>query len=653
MSDRGLAMTRWVWISLGALAVLGVPSVSGADPAAEEDLLFGEGEMVITPARHSLTVSDAPASVTVITEEEIAASGAQTITDLLRDVPGLEVFAVSSTDFNVGARGYNGTLANKMLVMIDGRSVYEDFFGFVVWKSIPVALEEIKQIEVVRGPGSAVYGANAYGGIVHIITKSARELSGTSVLLRYGAEGGQEEVAVTRSGAAPGNTDFKSFLSWRRSGSHGVEEPEGSPEGVRASFTLARPVGARSEITLGAGIDDGEGSAQNGLGLFTYDNQHFYTTAGFEGPEFRGQLYWNRARHDTYADVIADENQEPEYRELRSDLLNFDLQWMRRGWSDIHWVAGANLRYLVFESGFIDGRREQELAGLYGQAERTIRENNDLTLGFRTDHHPETGFSFSPRASLVHRFEGRRYFRFSVGQAYRSPTLIENYLFVEDVTVVEGEGIPTADAVGNPDLKTERILSYELTYGVPLGRFAYLRLEGFRNENRDWILWKPTSYYSVAEVGPQLGGVLPKTLGYENVYDVTSHGAEAALDVRWSPGWESRIGYSYVRHENQDELPGEFVYVPEHKVSARISGRLAPSLRSTAAVHYRTEARYGEETDPVPEQVTLDGALRYDFGYSKVSAELAVQNVFDARYEEHPEGETFGRRAYARLHYRF
>ncbi|MFH1279612.1 MAG: TonB-dependent receptor [Candidatus Eisenbacteria bacterium] len=646
-------MIRSLTRSLVVLLVFGGVSLSGAETGGEEDLLFGEGERVITPARHSLTVSDAPASVTVITEEDIASSGAQTITDLLREVPGLEVFAVSPTDVNVGVRGYNGTLANKMLVMIDGRSVYEDFFGFVVWQTIPVSLEEIKQIEVVRGPGSAVYGANAYGGIIHIITKSPRELAGTSVLLQHGVEGGQEEVAVTRAGGAPGGTDFKSFLSWRRSGTHGIEESGDSPEGVRGSFTLARPVGRRSQFSLSGGFDDGEGVALNGLGVFDYQNQHVYGSAGFENPEFRGHLYWNRNRHDTYADVIADPNHEPEFRDIQADLVNLDLQWMRRGWSDVYWVAGANARYLVFESGFTEGKKDQELAGLYGQAERTFRERSDVTVGLRADHHPETGISLSPRASLVHRFEGRRYIRFSVGQAYRSPTLIENYLFVENVTVVEGEGIPTANAVGNPDLKTERVLSYEMTYGVPLGHRAFLRLEGFRNENRDWILWKPTSYYSEAEVGPYLGGVLPKTLGYENVYDVTSHGAEVALDFRWNPDWETRVGYSYVDYENRDEIPPEFVFMPEHKVSVQVTGRPARSLRTTAAAHYRTEARFGDDAEPIPEQVTMDGAIRYDFLYSRISTELAVQNLFDSRYEEHPEGETFGRRVYARLHYRF
>lgn len=663
MKARGVSMIRrCVFLAVGILA-FGVVTASAFEGAEEEDLLFGASEKVITPARHFLTVSDAPASVTVITEDMIASSGAQSIPDLLREVPGLELFEASPTDVNVGARGYNGSLANKMLVMIDGRSVYEDFFGFVVWKTIPVSLDEIKQIEVVRGPGSAVYGANAYGGVIHIITKSPREMSGSSVLYRYGVEGDQEEVAVTRAGGSSGGTDYKSFLSWRRTGTLGEDAALSNPEGVRGSMTVARPVGVRSELSLSAGIDDGEGEANTGIGPFDYENTHLYVGTGFEGPEVRGRLYWNRTRDITYADLLAEEVG-AERRDISTDLVNFDAQWNRPGFGGAYYVVGANARLVSFESELIDGTRDQTLAGVYGQVEKSLLGSTDLTLGVRLDEHPETGRSLSPRASLVHRFEGRRYVRLSVGEAYRSPTLLENYLDVEGVTVTDANGNPLplpANAAGNPDLRNERIRSYEAAYGFPIRERAFLRVEGFRNENRDWILFKATEYYSDEDIaamnlpdGVYLpGGVLPKTLSYENIYDVTCNGGEVAVDLRWNPDWQTRVGYSYVSYENRDALPEEFVFVPEHKVTARLTGRLSPSVQATVAGHYRSASTYGSDEGDVPAQATMDGAVRYDLRRAKLSAELSVQNAFDARYKEHPDGDRFGRRLYARLRYRF
>ena len=634
-------------------------TAAGADSGDEEALLFGEGEMVITPARHSLTVSDAPASVTVITEEEIAASGAQTITDLLREVPGLEVFAVSATDVNVGARGYNSTVANKMLVMIDGRSVYEDFFGFVVWKTFPVGLHEIKQIEVVRGPGSAVYGANAYFGVIHIITKSAREMAGTSVLYRSGFESSQQEVSVTHAGRVRGETDYKGFAAWKQSGFLSGEPgaEENNPESFRGSFALARPVGSRSELTFSAGVDDGEGDLASGIGTFDYNDRILYANGGYDSPGIRARFYWNKEDHKTYNRSLFDDDGNPQRMDVHTNMWNLDLQWMRSHWGNAYWVFGGSARYHTFRSDMIADSQELGMAGIYGQMEKNIAGSNDLTVGLRMDHHPKTKENISPRVSLVHRFEGRKYVRFSVGEAYRSPTFIENYIYVEDVSVKAQDGsvLPlTADAVGHENLKTPRIRSYEVAYGLPIRSFAFLRLEAFRNENRDWTTFVPVDYYTEEEVGGLglPGGVLPKTLSYVNLYDVTIDGAEASLRACWNR-WEAVVGYSFVEYRNKEELPEDFHTLSSHKSTIRLSMKAGAGLRATLIGRYRSDAAFEGTTVNVPAHTTADGALRYDFHYDKVAAELAVQNIFDHRYSEYPGAEEIARRVYARLHYRF
>ena len=129
---------------------------------------------------------NAPASVSIITSQTIVNSASTSYADLFRGVPGLNVTQTSARDINITARGASSTLSTSQLALVDGRSIYLDFFGFIAWDFLPVNPAEIKQIEVIRGPASAVWGANALNGVVNVITKSPRELQGDSVTLGFG-----------------------------------------------------------------------------------------------------------------------------------------------------------------------------------------------------------------------------------------------------------------------------------------------------------------------------------------------------------------------------------------------------------------------------------------------------------------------------------
>src|SRR5881409_1088709 len=155
--------------SMPALAMAAEQQVT----ALEEILLLKE-ESVSIAAAHEQPISQAPSNVYVITDEDIRHSGATDLPTVLRRIPGMEVMQTTGAEFNVSVRGDNQTVANKLLVMVDGRSIYVDVQATVFWKLIPVTLPEIKRIEVLKGPAAAVYGFNAFDGIINIITKSPR-----------------------------------------------------------------------------------------------------------------------------------------------------------------------------------------------------------------------------------------------------------------------------------------------------------------------------------------------------------------------------------------------------------------------------------------------------------------------------------------------
>jgi len=190
----GLALT------LAAPALAQTPAAS--QPPAQQDPqqpaetqnpdepVVYEEQVVVSASKVEQQLVNAPASVSVVTTETIQNSPANNIGDLLRAVPGLNVTQTSARDVNITTRGATSTLSTSQLALVDGRSVYLDFFGMVMWDLLPTNPNDIKQIEVIRGPASAVWGANAMSGVVNVITKSPRELAtqgaGTSLTIGVG-----------------------------------------------------------------------------------------------------------------------------------------------------------------------------------------------------------------------------------------------------------------------------------------------------------------------------------------------------------------------------------------------------------------------------------------------------------------------------------
>ena len=145
-----------------------------------------EETVVVSASRTEEKLVDAPATMSVITGAAIEIAPTRNFAELLRAVPGVNVTQISARDINITTRNATGTLATGQLALLDGRSLYQDFFGFVMWDFLPVNFNEVKQIEVIRGPASAVWGANALNGVVNVITKAPREMQGTSAVVGFG-----------------------------------------------------------------------------------------------------------------------------------------------------------------------------------------------------------------------------------------------------------------------------------------------------------------------------------------------------------------------------------------------------------------------------------------------------------------------------------
>ncbi|RMF43541.1 MAG: TonB-dependent receptor, partial [Planctomycetota bacterium] len=218
-------------------------------------------EAVTTVERQESTVGRTPAPIYVITSEMIRRSGVRTIPDALRLAPGVHVAQIDSNKWAISIRGFNGRFSNKLLVQIDGRTVYTPLFAGVFWDVQDVLLEDVSRIEVIRGPGSAMWGANAVNGVINILTKSSRETTG---FFTEAGEGNERSFASARVGGDTQNGSWRFFTKWfDRDAGRGVGfEPQDDWELTHLGFRVDQQVNSIDEFTIQGDYYDGDAGTQ-------------------------------------------------------------------------------------------------------------------------------------------------------------------------------------------------------------------------------------------------------------------------------------------------------------------------------------------------------------------------------------------------------
>jgi len=414
---------------VGAETALPIPRASSAtEQQLKEETLYLQEETVSIASRYEQPISRAPSDVYVITDEDIRNSGATDIPTLLRQVPGMEVIQTNAVDFNVSVRGNNQLSANKLLVLVDGRSIYLDQSGTVFWKQLPVALAEIKRIEVLKGPASAVYGFNAFDGVVSIITKSPEDMEGTTLQVAGG------EVGTLLASAVHAGTMGK--WGYRISGGH--EQTQRWSDRSAPALNGQR-IGGIAEYHLSG---DGKIRAEAGLArsnpyndivnqTATADN-HFSQTYALVSYEQHGLLvrgWWNGlfsesntrlfpplspllTLTDRFGRTDADHSlntydAETRYRFSPFETLNVNI--------------GANFRHIIHSSNILSNRVAENRLGLYALGDWLVLPSLEASAGLRYDLDTFITPTLSPRGALVYHVNANHAFRLSGSIAYRPP----------------------------------------------------------------------------------------------------------------------------------------------------------------------------------------------------------------------------------------
>lgn len=622
---------------------------------------FIEEETVSTAIRREQPISQAPSNVYVITAEDIRQSGAPDVPTVLRRIPGLEVMQITGAEFNVSARGNNQLLANKMLVLVDGRSVYIDVQGFVFWKGLPVTLPEIKQIEVIKGPIAALYGFNAFDGLVNIITKSPEELEGTTLQigggeigtvstsainagtrgkLRYRLSGGYEQNHQWR------DHDALAFRSYKFNGQTEYALSGLSKVSVSGGLVYMNP---HDGPLVGAGNTLVQPSVKLPYANVAYENQGFFVRS-----------YWNGFFADSEAlahpllrgFVQTTDPTGNSDLEFAGNTYNVEGQHSLKVGESGRFTYGINYRHNTFSCNCLSTFGHENRLGFYVQGEWSATPSVNVVGGLRYDLHTQINPTFSPRLAILYTPIPGHTLRAQVSVAYRPPTLFETHEDARLVPLVPNPLFTTTNPVlGSKNLDPEEILSYELGYQGWFYRHRLrVRADLFFNRISDLI-------------GLESSGNISRNV---NTGRAEIYGGEVGVEFQATSWLTGFANYSY--QEIGKNITGlSRRGAPESKVNAGLRGEWDNGISGEAVLHYVGPASY-----PFAESFDIFGRspgtrvesyslLNLRAGYrfweqeaaagNRRSAEAAISvfNALDDDHREHPLGETIERRVMAWL----
>jgi iron complex outermembrane recepter protein len=521
-----------------------------------EDLMNIE---VTSVSKKEQKMSQAAAAIFVITQEDIHRSGATNIPDLLRIVPGLDVSQINSNSWAVSARGFNDQFSDKLLVLIDGRAVYTPLLGGVNWDTQDVPFEDINRIEVIRGPGATIWGANAVNGVINIVTKTAADTQGGLVTAGGGSEG-QAFGTVQYGGTLGGNTSYRIFTKYLNhnalpalDGGSGDDEWHLLHGGFRADTNIS----AKDSLTVQGDLYSGEEGAAI-IHLFSIDPPvvgNLDVLNKLSGGNLLGR--WNHtfsSRSDTTFQFYFDnyERTGPESGETRNTIdFDFNHHWAWGSRQDVVWGAGYRRTWDqdlgTIDQAFNPPDTAVQLFTFFAQD--TIALTPDrlfLTVGAKVENGYFTGYGLEPSIRLAWTPSNWLTFWSAVSRAARSPHQRDVGLNAALAAFPDPGGSSTPVEVilfGNSKFQSEQVLAYEAGFRAqPNGRLS-VDVSTFFNRYDHLETHEPGAEVFVPSPAPARF-VVPITFG--NLMYGTTEGGEISANLKLSPRWTLSPGYAFL-----------------------------------------------------------------------------------------------------------
>jgi len=587
--------------AVGAALALGLatPAAAEALDAAEQASDLASLSMdelaqirVTSVSRRPESLSQAASSIYVITPEALRNSGALTIPEALRLAPNLEVMRIDALDYSVTARGFAGfESANKLLVLLDGRSLYSPLFSGVDWDQHHVLLDDLQQIEVISGPGGTLWGANAVNGVVNITTRSAFETRG---LLAGGTLGTLDSDVRLRVGGSLGEngagrvyaTAFRRGDLERADGSDARDGWEGWQAGFRTDWLFGE-----HNLTLQGDVQDADIEESLGFG-------GGYVRGGNVLGRWRGKALGGEFEVQAYHDRI-----ERLARGIHDELRVWDIEAQHAFTLGRHaLVVGGGYRITRDEFRTLaepqllsPPRRRIDIGNVFVQDQVALTDNLDLTVGIKLETNDYTGSEWMPSARLGWAPSDRQFVWAAVSRAIRNPSRIER-----DFSI--------AGFVEPGLMQPEKLLAYEVGYRGRLTEAATLSVTAYLHD------------YDELRTNEFIPGRNPPVF-VGNTMEGRTWGVEAWADVELAPWWRVSLGGSVLRKDFELE-PGS------HDVARFEAAGADPSYWAKLTSNFRLAENLdltvsGRVYDDAP-RLTASGYSGVD-GYAEANVRLAWQ----------------------------
>jgi iron complex outermembrane receptor protein len=705
----------------GLLLALAAPAFAQApaqQPPPQQDqqdpdrpVTFTE-QVIVSASRADQELVNAPATVSVVTNETIQNSPGTNMGDLLRAVPGLNVTQVSARDINLTARGATGTLATSQLALVDGRSIYLDFFGMVMWDLVPTNLHEIRQIEVIRGPASAVWGANAMSGVVNVITKSPRELAadaGTSLTIGIGAfersaRGVDRDAGslfyVNGSHAEAVNDRWAFKLSAGYFTQDPLPRPVGTiPNPSNTPYPPYENVGTSqpkfdarvdydmpntARLTFAGGVAGTEGIIHSGIGPFNIDNSSrmSYFTARFQQGGRRIAFFTNILNGNAENLLSRAATADAPFLPLDFDTKTFDVEA-----SDIRTIGmrhaltfGGNYRHNTFDISIAPEGDDRNEGGAYVQDEIFLGNHFRWVVGGRLDKFSSIDDPvFSPRTSLLIKPAASQTFRISFNRAFRAPSFINNNINVALLNEANLSAISPAlarfvfpiRAVGNPDLEQETMTAFEVGYTGVLGNRATLSAAVYWNTIDDGIFFTQIDRYTPASPPATWPAViptfalalipdpgLPSVFSYRNLGKVKDRGFEIGVDAAVNRYVNVFTNYSYQADPDVEGFdPRETNFPANNRFNvgfnfsaSRYLGNLGVNYTDDAYWQDVLDLRYAGATEAY---TLVNGGFGVRWLGDRVVTSIKLTNLLNEEVQQHIFGDILKRQVAGEVRFTF
>ena len=646
------------------LALLaGLPAARADDSAATvENLKSLSIEQLVnikvtTVTRHPEQLLKAASAIQVITQDEIRRSGATSLPEVLRLADNLQVAQKNSHDWAISARGFNTALANKLLVMIDGRTVYSPLFSGVFWDVQDYPLEDIDHIEIISGPGGTLWGANAVNGVINIITKKAADTQGLYVKTGGGSQ--LQALGVARYGTAlSSDTYLRVYGKYVDQGDDVLTDGLPGADAWhqnRAGFRLDSDPSLHDELTL-------QGDAYGG-----YEDEPTGGMAAVSGGNVLGR--WSRTISDdsdmslqSYFDHTHLLDPEPALvlgtlpiapaGVLHDDLTTYDFDFQHRLPINPanNFIWGLGYRYTgdavvnAPSAAFLPTVLDQSLYSTFAQDEIVLAPNLSYVLGTKLEHNAYTGWELQPNTRLQWSVTAAQSLWAAVSRAARTPSRIDRDLF-------EAEPPRLQVLDGSEDFVSEKLIAYELGYRADFSNRISGSVSTFYNTYTDL---RSTSY-------------TPRTLlpfYFANNLEGHTYGLEFSANYQIRDNWTLHGGYTLLR-EHLWVKPGQVdindalneTADPEHQFSLRSSVDLPRALQVDATLRWvdALHTNNGPIPGTVPPYFELDSRLAWR-PRDALELSLIGRNLLHARHPEYgfpgPDRVEIERSVYAEVTWR-